>query len=74
MKKSLSILAVILFTLFEINAQDKIIDITVKGVTFNMIKVEGGTFTMGATAEQGSDAKMWNDSQTFIDKLNALDE
>ena len=25
--------------------------ITVKGVTFNMIKVEGGTFTMGATSE-----------------------
>lgn len=30
--------------------------ITVKGVLFNMIKVQGGTFTMGATAEQGSDA------------------
>ena len=30
--------------------------ITVKGVSFNMIKVQGGTFTMGATAEQGSDA------------------
>ncbi len=28
---------------------------TVNGVTFKMIKVEGGTFTMGATAEQGSD-------------------
>ena len=27
---------------------------TVNGVTFKMIKVEGGTFTMGATAEQGS--------------------
>ena len=31
--------------------------ITVKGVSFNMIKVQGGTFTMGATAEQGSDAE-----------------
>ena len=30
--------------------------ITVKGVSFNMIKVQGGTFTMGATSEQGSDA------------------
>ena len=29
---------------------------TVKGVRFDMIAVEGGTFTMGATAEQGSDA------------------
>ena len=30
--------------------------ITVNGVTFKMVAVEGGTFTMGATAEQGSDA------------------
>ena len=29
---------------------------TVKGVEFTMIAVEGGTFTMGATPEQGSDA------------------
>ncbi len=29
---------------------------TVNGVSFEMIPVEGGTFTMGATAEQGSDA------------------
>ena len=29
---------------------------TVNGVTFNMVFVEGGTFTMGATPEQGSDA------------------
>lgn len=29
---------------------------TVNGVTFKMLPVEGGTFTMGATAEQGSDA------------------
>ena len=31
--------------------------ITVKGVTFTMVAVEGGTFTMGATPEQGSDAE-----------------
>ncbi|MBR5086669.1 MAG: SUMF1/EgtB/PvdO family nonheme iron enzyme [Muribaculaceae bacterium] len=30
--------------------------ITVDNVTFTMIKVEGGTFIMGATSEQGSDA------------------
>ena len=30
-------------------------EITVNGVTFTMISVEGGTFTMGATSEQGSD-------------------
>ena len=31
------------------------ITITVKGVSFKMVKVQGGTFTMGATPEQGSD-------------------
>ena len=30
---------------------------TVNGVSFKMIAVKGGTFTMGATAEQGSDAE-----------------
>ena len=29
--------------------------VTVNGVSFKMIEVEGGTFTMGATAEQGSE-------------------
>ena len=29
---------------------------TVAGVSFKMVRVEGGTFTMGATAEQGGDA------------------
>ena len=29
---------------------------TANGVSFKMIRVEGGTFTMGATAEQGDDA------------------
>jgi formylglycine-generating enzyme required for sulfatase activity len=29
---------------------------TVNGVSFKMVTVDGGTFTMGATAEQGSDA------------------
>ena len=29
---------------------------TVKGVSFKMVGVEGGTFTMGATSEQGSNA------------------
>ncbi len=91
----------------------------VNGVTFKMLPVEGGTFTMGATAEQGSDADSdekpthsvtlssyymgetevtqalwqavmgsnpskfkgnnlpvetvsWNDSQTFINRLNRI--
>ena len=30
---------------------------TVNGVTFKMLPVEGGTFTMGATAEQGGNAE-----------------
>ena len=30
---------------------------TVNGVTFRMVKVEGGTFTMGATAEQEDEAE-----------------
>ena len=33
--------------------------ITVNGVTFKMVRVNGGTFTMGATAEQGGDALEW---------------
>ncbi|MDD3405380.1 MAG: formylglycine-generating enzyme family protein [Paludibacteraceae bacterium] len=28
---------------------------TVRGVTFEMVRVQGGTFTMGCTSEQGSD-------------------
>lgn len=32
---------------------------TVNGVSFTMIAVKGGTFTMGATSEQGSDAYDW---------------
>ncbi len=32
---------------------------TVNGVTFEMVAVKGGTFTMGATSEQGSDAYDW---------------
>ena len=30
---------------------------TIKGVSFNMVRVDGGTFMMGATEEQGSDAE-----------------
>ena len=30
---------------------------TVNNVSFNMVRVEGGTFSMGATAEQGSNAQ-----------------
>lgn len=33
---------------------NNLLPITVNGVTFNMIKVDGGTFTMGGTYEQGN--------------------
>ncbi len=36
---------------------------SVKGVEFKMIKVEGGTFSMGATSEQGSDAFYGDDEE-----------
>lgn len=38
------------------NSEDKQI-FTVNGVSFTMVRVEGGTFMMGATEEQGSDAE-----------------
>ena len=34
--------------------------ITVNGVSFTMVAVEGGTFMMGATDEQGDDALSWD--------------
>jgi len=37
-------------------AREQIQTFTVKGVSFKMVSVAGGTFTMGATSEQGSDA------------------
>lgn len=36
--------------------QAEVATFTVDGVTFEMVPVEGGAFTMGATAEQGGDA------------------
>ena len=36
---------------------DKILTFSVQGVEFTMVKVSGGTFTMGATKEQGDDAR-----------------
>ena len=39
------------------SANKELLTFTVKGVTFNMILVKGGTFVMGATPEQGKAAK-----------------
>ena len=36
----------------SLDKQADILTFTINGVTFNMVKVAGGTFTMGATAEQ----------------------
>lgn len=33
------------------------LQLTLNGVHYNLMKVDGGTFTMGATSEQGSDAE-----------------
>lgn len=39
------------------NNNDNSVEFNVNGVTFKMIRVEGGTFTMGATPEQGGEAR-----------------
>lgn len=44
---------------------------TVNGVKFTMVPVEGGTFTMGATSEQGSDA--WDDEEKPAHKVTLSD-
>ena len=40
---------------YEIQYADGAIHLTVRGASFTMIRVEGGTFEMGATSEQGLD-------------------
>lgn len=40
----------------SINIDQSAMTFTVNGISFKMIRVDGGTFTMGATPEQGSDA------------------
>ncbi len=39
----------------SVEANPAILPVFVKGVSFNMVKVKGGTFMMGATPEQGDD-------------------
>ena len=43
------------FTTLEEDLENQVV--SVNGVSFTMIVVEGGTFNMGATSEQGSDAE-----------------
>lgn len=55
MKKNLLIMATFLMIATASWAQTNYKTFTVNGVSFKMIKVEGGTFQMGATREQGLD-------------------
>ena len=41
----------------ETGTSSEVLTFTVGDVLFNMVKVKGGTFTMGATVEQGHDAE-----------------
>ena len=45
--------------MFVVIPSKDILTFKIKGVSFKMIKVDGGTFTMGATAGLGKDAKDW---------------
>jgi len=63
MKRILSLLTVLFIFVLAVNAQNDSQSLepsnktfTVNGVSFTMVYVEGGTFTMGATSEQGSEA------------------
>lgn len=50
---------ILIFILFSPLAAIHAQTFTVNGVSFTMINVEGGTFTMGATKEQGSSSYDW---------------
>jgi len=58
MSKRLCIALVLFFAIpvFVAAQQSDDMVVTVNGVSFKMIRVEGGAFTMGATSEQASDA------------------
>lgn len=53
MKQILSLLIFLLFGVLYSFSQDSIQTFEVNGVSFSLIYVEGGTFSMGATEEQG---------------------
>jgi len=54
MKRLLLFFSLVLITTVTANAQNK--TFKVNGISFSMVKVKGGTFTMGATGEQIGDA------------------
>ena len=55
MKKSLVSLLLMMLTITVYAQEER--SFSVNGVTFKMKYVQGGTFTMGATKEQGSEAE-----------------
>ncbi len=57
-------------SLEKLKSYGKIKTFTVNGVSFNMVSVKGGTFTMGATTEQVSDAES-NESPAHTVKLSS---
>ena len=62
MKRILIIIIAVLCSSLSINSRpfresgERVYTIKVRGVSFKMVRVQGGTFTMGGTSEQGSDA------------------
>ncbi len=56
--KLICLLALMLSSVTLLHArQAAVMTVKVKDLNISMVRVEGGTFTMGATAEQGSDAE-----------------
>ena len=71
--KKISFITLFILFIFGLsaNAQKKTFTETVNGVSFKMIYVEGGTFTMGATPEQNKHLK--SDKMTFYYNLIGSD-
>ena len=70
--KKISIITLFILFIFGLsaNAQKKTFTETVNGVSFKMIYVEGGTFTMGATPEQKNELPDYIPLSSMLD--NAL--
>ena len=52
--RKIILISILFISFISVQAQNR--TFTVNGVSFTMVYVQGGTFTMGATSEQGSDA------------------
>ena len=56
---SIALIALVVWSPWKKADKADRITVTANGVSFKMIRVQGGMFTMGATAEQGDDAFDW---------------